>query len=118
MPLPSKAAYTGFQYEPVLSITTCVQPVSCSHCLSLPNSALYVPNRRNSAFGSSSALPHNAHTLSSFCATSMPAHRSTTAFIALLLSVDGPVFLCEMFFRGPEGSNRGFLLLRPGQFRF
>src|SRR5205809_1948048 len=45
--LPSKILNTGFQYEPVLSMTTSVHPLSSSHVRSLSNSFTLVPKSPN-----------------------------------------------------------------------
>src|ERR1700730_9871847 len=90
-------------------MTTCVQLLSNSHCRSLFNSALKVPNFRSSTFGSSSAAPVITHTFSTFFATSIPAQRSTTAFMLSLLALMGRRFLRDVLPRALVGAGRGFM---------
>ena len=75
--LPSKMLNTGFQYEPVLSITASVHPVCCSHARSRSNSFTFVPNRRTSTDGFWLASPIITHTAKNFLPTSIPAQLST-----------------------------------------
>jgi hypothetical protein len=44
----SSTCHTGFQYTPVASIATCVQPCSASQSASLSGSAVVVPKLRTS----------------------------------------------------------------------
>src|SRR6266536_5159 len=75
--LPSKMLNTGFQYEPVLSITASVQPLSSSHARNRSNSFTLVPNRRTSPTGFWFATPITTQTAKNFFPTSIPAHFST-----------------------------------------
>src|SRR5438132_2012104 len=75
--LPSKMLNTGFQYEPVLSITASVHPLSSSHVRNRSNSFTLVPNRRTSPTGFWFASPIKTQTAKNLFPTSIPAHFST-----------------------------------------
>jgi len=72
----SNTLNTGFQYEPVLSITTWVTSCCFSQSRNLSSSARIVPNLRISTRGSPSNGPTMTHTAKNFLPTSIPAHRS------------------------------------------
>jgi len=78
---PSKTLYTGFQYEPVLSTITCVQPSCRTQARSCFNSSIVVPDCRRSQRASPSAGPTITHTARNVFPTSIPAQRSITALI-------------------------------------
>src|SRR5262252_2952878 len=78
---------TGFQYDAVDSITTCVTPSCFSHSRRLSNSATMVPKRRFCVRTSPSKGPVMTQTARNAFPTSIPAHRSTAAqIISILLS--------------------------------
>src|SRR6266446_240585 len=77
----SRTLKTGFQYDPVLSITTCVTSSCCSQSRSRSSSAIIVPNRRVCFRASPCNGPVITQTAKNFFPTSMPAHRSTAAQI-------------------------------------
>src|ERR1700674_2057356 len=121
--------FTGIQYDPVLSITTLVQPSWMSHCLSFSSSGTVVPNNRAVTSPSLSAGPTTRATASSLLPTSIPAHRSITAGISitiLLLCCEAssrrivytlPLGPLQAPLRGPyppagPGCQAGFLLSR------
>ena len=85
--LPSKILNTGFQYEPVLSITASVHFVSTSHARNRSNSFTVVPNRGTSATGFRFAGPSKTHTAKHFLPTSIPAQFSTlTSMLGLAVA--------------------------------
>src|ERR1043165_4178525 len=107
--LPSRMLNTGFQYEPVLSMTASVQPVSNNHAFSLSNSGTVVPNRRTSSFGFWWAKPIDTHTMTNFFATSIPAHRSTlTSSMAASSRREADAFFVNLSL-GPFSTNRRFV---------
>src|SRR6266481_1755053 len=77
----SKTLKTGFQYDPVLSITTCVTSSCFSQSRSRSSSAIIVPNRRVCFRASPCNGPVITQTAKNSFPTSMPAHRSTAAQI-------------------------------------
>src|SRR6266446_452361 len=77
----SRTLKTGFQYDPVLSITTCVTSSCCSQSRSRSSSAIIVPNRRVCFRASPCNGPVITQTAKNSLPTSMPAHRSTAAQI-------------------------------------
>src|SRR6516162_8794335 len=86
----SNTLNTGFQYEPVLSITTWVTPCSLSQLRNASSSDRIVPNFRISTWGSPCNGPTMTHTAKNFLPTSIPAHRSIAAeIISVLLSRPG-----------------------------
>src|SRR5437879_7049517 len=114
----SNTLNTGFQYDPVLSITTSVTPSCFSQARNRSSSATVAPYLRRSARGSPVNGPTSTHTARNLFPTSMPAHRSTAAGIIVVslprrrtvnVSID-------IFFRGSTspfgGSSRSL-----GQFR-
>src|SRR5579859_533245 len=86
----SKTLKTGFQYDPVLSITTCVTSSCFSQSRSRSSSAITVPNRRVCFRASPCNGPVITQTAKNSFPTSMPAHRSTAAQImsALLCGLE------------------------------
>src|ERR1051325_9073666 len=76
---------TGFQYEAVDSITTCVTPSRFSQSCRLSSSATTVPKRRFCARAPPSRGPVIAQTARNVFPTSIPAHRSTAAQIISVL---------------------------------
>ena len=81
----SKTLNTGFQHEPVLSITTWVTPCCFSQSRNPSSSARIVPNFRISTRGSPSNGPTMTHTAKNFLPTSIPAQRSMDAEIISVL---------------------------------
>src|SRR5215471_676235 len=86
----SNALNTGFQYEPVLSITTWVTPCCFSQSRNASSCDRIVPNCRISTWGSPCNGPTMTHTAKNFLPTSIPAHRSIAAeIISVRLSRPG-----------------------------
>src|SRR5215471_1572348 len=81
----SNALNTGFQYEPVLSITTWVTPCCFSQSRNASSCDRIVPNCRISTWGSPCNGPTMTHTAKNFLPTSIPAHRSIAAEIISVL---------------------------------
>src|SRR5258708_7871636 len=77
----SSTLKTGFQYDPVLSITTCVTSSCFSQSRSRSSSPIIVPNRRVCFRASPCNGPVITQTAKNSFPTSMPAHRSTAAQI-------------------------------------
>src|SRR5258708_35642919 len=77
----SSTLKTGFQYDPVLSITTCVTSSCFSQSRSRFSSPIIVPNRRVCFRASPCSGPVMQQTATNSFPTSMPAHRSTAAQI-------------------------------------
>ena len=71
--------YTGFQYDPVLSIATWVQPAACSQSASFSRSRVIVLNVRTSRRGLPPIPGVSRHATTVFLCTSSPQHRSCTA---------------------------------------
>src|SRR5271157_2263410 len=109
---------TGFQYDPVLSITTCVTASRQSQSRSCCKSAMLTPNLRRSTRGSPLSGPTIRHTDHHFFPTSIPAQRSTAAQIISLSFLSGKTVdvYGNKFFHGstaPFGDSSR----QPGQFR-
>src|SRR6059036_3723380 len=114
--LPSKMLNTGFQYEPVLSMTASVHPLSSSHVRSRSNSFTLVPNRRTSPTGFWFASPIRMQTAKNFFPTSIPAHFSTlTSSMAPPSRRETDAFMFTLS-RGLDSTNRRFVLRRPDHF--
>src|SRR6266446_5926230 len=116
----SKTLKTGFQYDPVLSITTCVTSSCFSQSRSRSSSAIIVPNRRVCFRASPCNGPVITQTAKNSFPTSMPAHRSTAAQImsALLLWTGEQLTSSwNTFLHGSTAPFGGASRL-PGQFRF
>src|SRR5262245_9185329 len=72
--LSASTCHTGFQYTPVASIATCVQPFSSSHSLNSIRPAVVVANVRTKCDASLPAVRRTHATTVSLC-TSRPAQR-------------------------------------------
>src|SRR5260370_4699981 len=80
----SNTLNTGFQYDPVLSITTSVTPSCFSQARNRSSSATVAPYLRRSTRGSPVNGPTSTDTARNLFPTSMPAHRSTAAGIIVV----------------------------------
>src|SRR5215467_7568831 len=115
-PPSSSTLNTGFQYGPVLSITTCQQSSCFSHSRNCSSSALQLPKRRIFISGSACAGPTSAHTSKNFLCTSIPAQRSCTAEIIFYLLLERAAIYLDKLFHGHQGAISGFLHV--GRVRF
>src|SRR5215467_13634000 len=108
---------TGFQYEAVDSITTCVTFSCFSQSRRLSNSAITVPKRRFCVRASPSRGPVMTQTARNVFPTSIPAHRSTAAqIISVLLSGRRTAdIFTNKFFLGSTAPF-GDSICRPDQF--
>src|SRR5215472_7460575 len=106
----SNALNTGFQYEPVLSITTWVTPCCFSQSRNASSCDRIVPNCRISTWGSPCNGPTMTHTAKNFLPTSIPAHRSIAAeIISILLSAwRAADVYSDIFFHGSTAPFGGF----------
>jgi hypothetical protein len=87
--VPSSRLYSGFQYTPVDSIATCVQPAATSQSTNASRSAVIVPNVRISLRGVAPAPGTIKQATIVFLCTSTPQQRVCTTSMSRLLS-DGP----------------------------
>jgi hypothetical protein len=76
----SRILYTGFQYDPVLSIATWLTSASASQSASLSSSRVVVPNVRTSRAGSGPGPGVSRQATTVLLWTSSPAHRGWTTF--------------------------------------
>ncbi len=79
--VPSKRLESGFQYTPVDSIATRVQPVDVSQSASCRRSAVRVPKVRTSLLGVPFADEQSRHATTVCLCTSMPQQRGWTTSI-------------------------------------
>ena len=80
-PRSSSTYHTGFQYDPVASITTSVTPSAANQSAIASKSAVNVENVRVCLSRPPPSAGVRTHAVTSALPTSTPAHRSTTMSI-------------------------------------